>query len=353
MGFMYEFKNMLESLKPEGTIQTIHEMLEKGEIEPHHFSLKALRETCQEYETKNVREALTTDLFPRLTGELINTQVIKGYDAVEAIGERLVTEIPSKVYEEKLASLSAMQGPEAVPEGREYSESNWEEGDYVISDNVKYGRLLAISEESIYMDRTGEIMRRASRFGEKARVYKEKLILNGIQDVSGYRCWRPNGTLTDFYSTANENLNSSNVFGESGLETCQTAIHNMTDSEDDPILIGPNNAVCLVPIALWNDVNQMARSALVPEGTENSINVYKGTFTPMTSPFVTAQSTSTWYWGNFKRAFAWLSVWPLETLRQKPDTDYQFKRDISMVYKIRLFGSLTGLDPKFVQKNTA
>ena len=80
MSFMYEVKNMLESLKPAGTVRTIQEMLKKHEIEASNFSLKELHNICEEYESKNVREAATADLFPRLTGEIISSTVIAGYN---------------------------------------------------------------------------------------------------------------------------------------------------------------------------------------------------------------------------------------------------------------------------------
>ena len=228
-----------------------------------------------------------------------------------------------------------------------------EEDAYVTSTNVKYGRLLTISEESVYFDQTGEILRRAARFGEKAKIYKERLIINGIQDVAGFRCWAPNGIQTDFWSALNSNCNVSNPLGDAGLTIAHTAFHNAVDSEGDPVLISPNNAVCLVPIGLWTRANELARSPKIPEGVSNAINTYKGTFTPLTSPFITAQSVDTWYFGDFKKSFAWLSVWPLQTFRQKPDSDYQFKRDISQVYKVRMFGSLSALDKNYVQKSTA
>ena len=336
----YALKNMYESLGNDGTSLALLEMLKKGEVAPGDFDLKELH------------EAVSSDQFPVLTGQLISAIVIDSYENAALVGDLLCTTIPSKMEVEKIAGLDSLQGPEPVLQGMEYNSSSMGEK-YVESPNLKYGRLLALTEEAIYFDRGGEFMRRAQAFGEKAGVFRERLILNGVQDISGYRSYRPSGIVTDVYSATNSNLNTSNPFGETGLNTIWSTFQSQTDSEGDPILISPSTAVCLVPVGLWNQCNQMARSAFVPEGNENAVNTYKGTFTPLTSHFVTTQHTTTWFFGNFKKAFAWVQVWPIEVLRQKEDSDFQFRRDIACVFKIRLYGSLCCLDPKFVQKSTA
>lgn len=335
----YALKDMFESLGNEGTSQAILEMLKKGEVGVEDFDLK------------EIFESVSSDMFPALTGELVNAVVIAGYKNEALIGDQLCTTIPSKMEVEKIAGLDSLQGPEPVLQGMEYNSSSMGER-YVTSENLKYGRLLALTEETIHFDKSGEFLRRAAKFGEKAAIHRERLILNGVQDVVGYRSYRPSGIVTDVYSANNSNLNTSNAFGESGLSTVWTTFQGQTDSEGDPILLGPSTAICLVPVGLWNNVNQMARSAHVPEGNENAINTYKGTFTPLTSPFVTIQNATTWFFGNFRKAFAWLEVWPIQTLRQKEDSDFQFRRDIKAVFKIRLYGSLACLDPKYVQKST-
>ena len=345
------FRDFLEA---HGTVKeskmALAKMLKDKEISATDFSLKEVLLAC---ETANMKEANTSDLFPLLTGELINSQVISGYDNPDLVGDRLVTIIPSKLKQDKLASISGLDMPEEVLENASYNESLMEEGNYVTSDNKKFGRLLSISEEAIHFDKTAEIMRRANNFGEKARLFRERMILNGIQDITGYKVYHPLGVQTDAYSATLGNLSASSPFGESSMEKIYKIFHDQVDSEGDPIIVSPSNAIALVPVELWNRANQMAKSILVPEGVENAVNSFAKTFEPLTSPYVTQQSATTYYFGNFKRAFSYLEVWPLQTFVMKPGNEDEFKRDIKLTVKVRLFGSVAMVDPKYVAKCTA
>ncbi len=333
-------RDMYENLGDEGTTEAIQELLKSGDVKETDFDLR------------EIYEAVSSDMFPKLTGTLINSIVIKGYENQSLIGDRLATTIPSKMEVETIGGLNGFESPEEVQQGAEYNESDAGEK-FVTSKNQKFGRLLSLTEETIYFDKSGEIMRRAQKFGMKAALYKERLIVNGVMDIAGYRSYHPENAETDLYSVTNSNLNTGSPFGETGLDTCWESIQGQTDSEGDPILVGPDNAIALVPIQLWNRAVQMQKSPNVPEGTENAINAYKGTYTPLTSPFVTSASSSDWFFGDFKSAFGWLEVWPIQVMQQKPDSDLQFRRDLKAVFKIRLYGSLAALDPVYIQKNEA
>ena len=63
---------------------------------------------------------------------------------------------------------------------------------------------------------------------------------------------------------------------------------------NDYINIDLNNAIVLVPIDLWVEALQMARTAKVPESGENAENIFKGMFTPYSSPYISALKHITW-----------------------------------------------------------
>ena len=346
-------RDVIESLNdPKAVKDVIQNILKEGKISADSFSIREVFEACY---TVDRAEAVSSDLFSTITGELISSKVMAGYDLPGLIGDLLCETVPSKLYDEKITGLDSLQSPEEVLESSEYNESFWGEK-YVTARNIKYGRLLAISMETIMMDRSREIFSRAMKFGEKARLFREKLILNGIQDLAGFKSYFPSGVETALFSSVNKNLNIANPIGSSGIDNAWEAFSEQTDSEGDPILVDPNNAQMIVPIQLWRPAQELSKSVLVPdypytESGPSASNIYKGTFTALTSPFIN-QDQTTWFFGNFKKAFVFNEVIPIETLRQKPDTDYQFKRDIEVVLKIRLMGSLSCVDPKYVCKNT-
>jgi hypothetical protein len=195
------------------------------------------------------------------------------------------------------------------------------------------------------------------RIGKKAAQYKERLILRGVQDLDT-NVYRPSGVPTAFFSATNRNLITTNSFGETGLTACRVRAASMKDdsigvSDDDYILIDLDNTQVLVPADLEVQAWELANSMLTPEGAENAANFFKGRFQVVTSPYVGAQSTTTWFWGDFKQDFAWVEVWPLQVLTQKPGHEDEFKADIKARVKVRMYGSVAALDFKHVFKNTA
>ena len=97
--------------------------------------------------------------------------MIEGYDSVEKIGDMLTETIPSNNQVETIAGLTAAEGPGEVGEGQEYNDSTFAEK-YVTATNTKYGRIISITEETLYFDKTGQIMSRAMDIGQKAAQYR-------------------------------------------------------------------------------------------------------------------------------------------------------------------------------------
>jgi len=350
--------NVLESQGEDGTVRIIERALETKKIRPEDFSIKEIWEACSKKRAtwKNLSEAVASSSFPKITGTLINSKIISGYEGVQTIGEDLVTTVSSNMQVDTIAGFSDVETPEEVGEGDAYKDSTLSEK-YVTAQNVKYGRMLSVTEEMIFFDKTGQIMNRAMRIGRKAAQYKERLILRGVQDLDT-TVYRPSGTPTAFYSAANRNLIATNSFGESGLTAVRVRAQQMKDdsigvSDDDYIFINVDNLLALVPADLEVQAWEMANSTLTPEGAEGAANFYKGRFKVKSSPFITGQSPSTWFYGDFKEDFWWEEVWPLQIMTQKPGHEDEFKSDIKARVKVRFYGSIAAVDFKHVFKSTA
>jgi len=343
-------KDLIEQAGNAGAVQVIREAFAEGKLKPEDFSLREIWEACEG--GRSVQEAVTSDLFPKITGELINAKVVAAYEAAPIIGNKLVTEVPSKLKTETVTGFESIDTPDEVPEGAPYAEAEFGEK-YVTIDNKKYGRIVSITEEMIHFDQTGQVLARAQRIGEKAALYKEKLILEKVQDVNS-DAFKPNGVATALYRTSESSLDdgttlrinskSSTPFGESGMEDAWKLMQKMEDENGDPIFINPMNLTVLVPADLWVPAQQLAKSTQTPESAENAINVFAGTFTPLTSYYITKQSATTWYVGDFKQDFWWLTVWPLQTLAAKPGSTAEFEKDIKARFKVRFFGGCGAID---------
>jgi len=357
-------RDLLESKGSEGARRVIQKALESGKLRPDDFSIREIWEACERNEDGSVRsihEAVSSDSFPKITGELINSRIIEAFESAPTIGDELVTTVPGiKQKIDTVAGFTASEGVDEVPEGHPYDDSTLTEK-HVTIHNKKYGRIISVTEEMIFFDQTGQILTRAQGIGDKAAQYKERLIVEGVQDVQKagqYVVYRPEGTGTAIYSTGNGNLKTSNPFGESGLEEVEKLAHQMRDDstgthDTDYIFIADDDVIVLVPKDLQIEALQMANSTLVPESAENAVNIFKGKFKVRTSPYITKQSATTWYWGNFKRSFWWEEVWPLQTMSMKPGHEDEFSRDIKSKFKVRMFGGIGAVDYRYAYKSTA
>lgn len=352
-------RDMHEGLGDKGTRETIREMLANGDLQPEDFSLQEMWnafERDKDGMVRDISEAVSSDMFPIITGEIINAKVISAYDAVSGVGDQLVTVAPSKMEIETYAGFGASEGPLEVLQGAEYEDSDITEK-YAQVPHTKWGRLISVTEEMIYFDKTNQIIMRANRIGQKAAQKRERLIVEGVQDIDS-NVYRPSGTPTAFYRTSASgdlriNSRASTPFGEDGILQATKLFHNMTDEESDFIMLDYANLIALLPWDLYVQAVQMVNSALVPEGNENAVNPWKKFFNPVYSPYVTAQSATTWYLGDFKEDFVWSEIWPLQVFTMKPGNEMEFRRDIKSIHKCRFYGQVGAIDHRHCLKLTA
>lgn len=172
-------KSLIESHGSAGFYHKVVELLNEKKLSPDDFSYYELADACGilprlrsvQESTRHVEQALSSPdavthllqestpgvsshLFQVVTGELIGRKVIEGYeDDSGFIGDRLVTVIPSRLRNSRIAGFRALAGPTEVSEGHSYEESTFEEK-FVTSQESKQGRILSINEELIAFDQS-------------------------------------------------------------------------------------------------------------------------------------------------------------------------------------------------------
>ncbi len=351
--------NLLESQGADGATRVVKDLLETGKIQPTDFSLREIWEQCTFHEFGKIipaTEAIASSSFPKITGELINSRIISAYDAVPTIGDMLVTTVQSNVERETVAGFTDVETPDEIPELHEYKDGTMTEK-YVTGQSIKYGKMLSVSEEMITFDKTGQVLARAQRIGMKLAQWRERLIVQGVQDINT-TVYRPSNVPTAFYSSANGNLQATNAFGEAGMEAILKLVHFQKDDslgleDNDYIGVAIMNPTVLIPQDLDVEASQLANSTLVPESNDNAVNTFKGKFQVLSSPYVTQQSPTTWYYGDFKEDFWWTEVWPLQTFTQPANNSDAFKFDVKARFKTRMFGGIMSVDVKHSYKSTA
>ncbi len=387
--------SLMESLGPEGFYHRICSLLNEGKLTSDDFSYYELADACgvlprlrsmKEFQQPlpHLSSALSesnpgvgTNLFQVVTGELIGRQVIQGYEESSGfIGDRLVTKLPSRLRNQKIAGFKALAGPTEVAEGHPYEESTFEEK-YVTTEETKNGRVLSINEELIVFDQTGEINRRARNLGYYLRQEQERTIIRAVTDAdasAGKYVYRPNGTGQALYNTNGSNRNwvGAGNTTSSGFNAAVPLV-NWTDIEevlhyratevlDDRVdgtprpLVAPVRQL-LVPENLRGTAASIVNSTLVTitnsDYQTQVANPVKGLVEVLSSPFIDeqgGQAANDWYLGDFAKQFIWTEIWPIQTFLQRGDSPAAFERDVVMRVKVRYYGGLSAVDTAFVTK---
>ena len=388
-------KSLIESLGAEGFYHKVCQLLNEKQISSDDFSYYELAEACGVLpQLRRLREFTPTseslpqllresnpgvgsNLFQVITGELIGRKVIEGYeDDSGFVGDKLVTIMPSRLRNQKIAGFKALAGPTEVPEGHPYEESTFEEK-YVTTEETKQGRILSINEELITFDQTGEINRRAMALGYYLRQERERTIIRGVTDAdagSAKYVYRPSGTGQQLYKTDGSNRNWVGV-GNTTSPSFNTAVplvdwtdveevlsYRATEVKDDRIdgstrpIVAPARQM-LVAENLRGTARSVVNSTEITVTTDVNetrfANPVHNLVEVVSSPFVdeqAGQAVNDWYIGDFRRQFVWTEIWPVQTFLQRADSETAFDRDVVLRVKVRYYGGISAVDTVFVTK---
>jgi hypothetical protein len=386
--------SLIESLGAEGFYRKVCDLLNEQKLAVDDFSYYELAEACgvlpglrrlnELAPSASVGQALAESnpgvgahLFQIVTGELIGRKVLEGYeDDAGFIGDKLVSVLPSRRRNQRLAGFTALAGPTDVAEGHPYEESAFAEK-FVTTEEAKKGRILSINEELIGFDQTGEINRRARQLGFYLRQERERTIVRAVTDAdadSGRYVYRPNGVGTELYATDGSRRNYVGVGNTTSTGfNAAVALEDYTDIEhvlhyratqvtDDRVDGTPRPIVAparqlLVPEALRGTARGIAHATEVSVGPSNNrrriANPLSGLIEVLSSPFLDEQGGSAredWYLGDFRRQFVWTEIWPVQTFLQRADGPAAFERDVVLRVKVRYYGGVSAVDTAFVTK---
>uniref|UniRef100_A0A7C2K114 Phage major capsid protein n=1 Tax=Schlesneria paludicola TaxID=360056 RepID=A0A7C2K114_9PLAN len=388
-------KTLIESLGAEGFYHKLCTLLNEQQLSVDDFSYRELAEACDVLPqlrrmrdwspdgrpvTALLRESnpgVNTSLFQVVTGELVGRKVIEGYeDRTGFIGDKLVTVMPSRVRNARIAGFRALSGPAEVAEGHPYEESTFEEK-HVTSAESKQGRILSINEELLAFDQTGEINRRAMALGFYLRQERERTIIRAVTDAdagNGQFVYRPNGTGQTLYAADGSNRNwvgagntTSPAFSSAVPLVDWTDIdyvlnYRATEVKDDRIDGEARPIVCpvkqlLVPERLRGTARSLIHSTEIAVTSDDQetrfANPVHGLVEVLSSPFIDeqgGQAVNDWYLGDFKKQFLWTEIWPVQTFLQRADGEAAFDRDVVLRVKVRYYGGVSAVDTVFVTK---
>ena len=358
-------------------------LFEEKKISPGDFSFKAMFEELVDpdhkftYETdaKELAEAVTASAFPTISGVVINSTIIPAYELAVGPAARLVSESPAtKTNREEIAGWTAGGQFEMRPEHTSYQEDVITEKYWSI-DKYDFGKIISLTREAIFDDRSGELIGRARSIGEKGGQLRAKIITQTFevaartaQGESTSQAAVYKGTATsagNFYNAdhsalidsagVNKNLVTGNGLGtDQAINTTNTLFTKMVDENGETLIITANQLI--YPAALHQTAQELiygttkrSISATLDEG--HLENIWKGRFDPIELPFLS--SDTTWYMGTPTKQMMWLWVWKPETKVQNADSESAFHAQIVLRYRFSWHGGCGHTDYRFIIKNEA
>lgn len=377
------FKDLVRTHGVPITEQITRGLVKKDKLKLEDVSIKQLyEELCGEdlslhrkakgyVETKeqDLEEAYVTHTaFSNITGELISKEIIAAYKNVNYIGDKLTKVYKTNKKEERIAGFIGSEGPETVQEGDAYPESGISDKYIKLGDAEKKGRIISLTEETVFYDQTGRLVERAQGIGEKAGLEKEKKILKAILGID--TAYYPSGTGTALYGAAPYIVASNALVDWTDIEKAELdGFYAMQDDSPDTDYIVSVPQAILVPVALNRTAKRILNATEVVHGDYDSAAsvkvkganpVYKA-YKIYTSVLIhilqiaagvdAAVAKSNWWFGDFQKQFRWKQVWPLQVFSAPQKNIMQFERDIVSRYKVRYFGNPFVMDNKYVVKN--
>jgi hypothetical protein len=362
----------------------LEDLFEKKELKPDDFSFKALFEELVDPEhkidrmlasTKEIVEAVTASAFPTISGVVINSTIIPAYELAVGPAARLVTEGPAtKTSREEIAGWTAGGQFEMRPEHTSYQEDAITEK-YWSCDKYDFGKIISLTREAIFDDRTGELLGRARSLGEKGGQLRAKIIVQtfevaarSAQGESTSQAAVYKGTAisaSNFYNAdhsalidsagTNANVATSNGLGvDQAINTANTLFTKFVDENGEQIIIVPDTLV--YPAALHQTAQELlygttkrSISATLDEGHLG--NIWKGRFDPIELSFLSDDTT--WYLGAPRKQMMWLWVWKPETKVQNADSESAFHAQIVTRFRFSWYGGCCHTDYRFIVKNSA
>jgi hypothetical protein len=314
--------------------------------------------------------AVSTGDFSNITGQIIYNAIRAAYEDPVLLWPQLVTNTPTEFLNgERIPGVGRIgDKAEKVEEGMPYPMVALNEEWTDTKPTVKHGFQIGVTREMIIADRTGLVTSVATEGGRWAGVLKEKEVVdNATGQINNYN---RNGVSLNTFLTSGAYINSQtgNALDTSAnewraIEKADLLFDAMTDpNTGEPIGI-PQNPQLLVPSALLKTAERIvhATSVQTVDMRANAGTIRTegpnplGTRRPqiLSNQYVKARtgSATQWFYGDFKRAMKYMSVWEIETVTAASNSEPEFVSDIWARHKVSYRGVCQMFEPRFLCKN--
>jgi len=361
-------------------------LITEKKIVPKDVSFKALFEGLVDLtdvdinNAKEVAEAVSSSAFTNITTLITHAITIEPYEQRANEVLVLVTQGDATMTdEETVRGMTAIGGVRRRLETEAYDETDFGEKRVAIRKS-DFGRIIALTMEDIFNDKTGDIQARANTIGEDAGQHQEAMIIETLECVPRTsfqevlsRAFVYNGIAfaqSDFYKTDHSavvgldgQINANQTSGgitEAGFTNAYNLFAAMVDERGKRIVVSPSQVVVhqqneLTLATLLATDRSVGQNFASTTGGINDVNQFgprgKVKLATVTSPFMS--TTPKAYMGQFPRSLLWLWVQRPQTLTMGATDKDAFERQIVWKARFNYYGGIGHRDYRYCVRITA
>jgi hypothetical protein len=380
-------RRVYESNGANHTLNLLEEAMSSGKMKPEQFDIKELafaflgeqwfdrwdpdrRQRGGLVPLLEAGDAVDVTAFSNIIGQLIFSKIMSSYKDVGLVADSLCSTVPTKFKTEKIPGISNIIGNvEQIPDGMPFPELSMQEDYLQTPETAKHGAILSVTKETIFFDRTGELLRKAGAIGKRLGIDRERRIIDVVIGV--VNPYTRLGTNYNTYQTSGAlwtNQISNPLIDWTNFDVALQTFALLVDPyNNEPIMITPNT-VLVYPPKLFTSSRVLGATEV--RHTTESGNLVQLSPSPMAGMATKIVSSAiayqreiagygssnagfTWYYGDFKEAFNYMENWGMEIQQAAPNMEASFERDIVLRYRCSERGVPNVNEPRAVLRNTA
>jgi len=362
--------------------EVVEGLLDSGKLKPSDFSIRQLFDQLVDVDlgesAVDVAEGLNTSAFPTIAQKIIHKDILDEYNlAIGDVGNLVSESEATHVDSELVAGFNAADAtPLLRRQAMAYEETDFGEKDWKII-MADFGRMISLTREVIFEDRTGEVLRLARDIGRAGGQHKAKMIIQTVEVVNRDAFEETSSEAAIHKGTAlaaatlysddhtaldtqvNDNLVASNALVDyTDVDAVYQLFAKMVDEAGNPIDVVPS--VVLIPTALKATAAEIFKSAwLMAKGSTDALNI--PTFNPIADlgagdlniiSSIFLADTTTWYLGAFDKQLLWLNVFMPATASQGADSELAFTNQIVARFRFSYHAGVGHTDWRYIVKST-
>lgn len=312
--------------------------------------------------------AVTAGMFGNITGQIIYTEVLQGFDDEAFVFTDIVPNITTKFNGEVIPGLGGMGDvAEVIPEGKPYPRGGLNEDWIQTPQTFKRGLMIELTREAVFFDRTGDLMTKAGELGKWLGFNKEVRLINAFIDenstVHRYN-WKGQSYASYQSGTPWDNITSSNGLVDwTDVDAAEQTLASILDPNTGaPILNMPKDLVVARGnlytarriVSATEIAVQTPGFATTGNPTETRTRNPIANYRIVSSQLLAAQMSddTDWYLGDIARMLQYRENFPLQVEQAPVGAGNMWERDIAMAWKAGERGAAVVVEPRVTTKNT-